>query len=78
MNEFTFFDGQRVAIDIPGVLTGTGVILGAATTPYPIMGRMWIVGFDVDVRTHDGDWFPNATYPYQCASIPECHIKPLI
>lgn len=67
-NTFTFKDGTRVIVTLDGKSL-RGTVIGAATTPFPIMGRVWIVTLD------DGQGFPNDTYPFRTVSAPEVMLR---
>ena len=51
-----------------GLFSGEGVIVGVATTEFPIMGRMYIIE-DKNIHT--------VNYPYDTFLCAECHITPL-
>lgn len=67
-SHFEFVDGQLVDYD-DSETSGYGVIVGCATTPQPVMGRIFIVE-DKSGR------FPNKVYPYSVFTCAECHLKP--
>ena len=53
---FNYEQNQKIKYDIPGVMSGTGKIIGCATNGVPILGRSYIIEPDVSVK--------NETYPF--------------
>lgn len=68
MSDFKFKDGTTVTSLLEGRMI-RGTVVGAATTPFPIMGRVWIVKLD------PGFGFPNDTYPYSTVTLPESMLR---
>ncbi len=64
--KYKFYENQIVAYN-NGVVQGVGAVVGVATTSMPIIGNMYIV-------KDMSKLFPNATYPFSCFPIAECHL----
>jgi hypothetical protein len=65
--DFAFKNCQSVAYN-NGVFAGEGLVVGAATTPMPTLGRMYII---LDKTGN----IPNTEYPYNFFTCAECHLR---
>jgi hypothetical protein len=65
--EFNFEQNQKIEYTIPGVMSGTGKIVGCATIGVPILGRSYIIKPDSPIS--------DETYPFSHFVCFENHLK---
>jgi hypothetical protein len=65
--EFNFNQNQKVEYNIPGVMSGTGKVVGCANNGAPIIGKGYIIEPDSVVS--------NDTYPFSHFICFENHLK---
>lgn len=78
MTRYNYQQGQEVYFDVKVAdaerMSGSGVIVGAATTGVPVLG----VNYMVKPTFFTGDVvIPSEDYPFQCVSIAEIFLKPI-
>lgn len=67
--EYNFKKDQCVTVEYSEI-RGIGRVVGCATTPLPVIGRMYMVQM---VKSNVP--FPNDEYPFDVISVPECGLK---